>query len=321
MSVVDGALSVVPGERVVIVVDEAAGDFGRALSQAVARFHATPNVFCLEDYGVRPHGQLHEAIRGALEHANASVMNIAFHGGEFPMRAEFVDLAAYGKLRHAHMVGVSRSSLLAGLAADPSAIARLSRAIRVRILPESSVRIRSELGTDVVVRLAPWCRWYETSGVIQPGTKANLPAGELVTSPASVDGLYVADGSVADAGGCLKGDLKANPIKIWFEGGRVRDVLGANEELVTGLMAQMARTENLDRVGLVNFGTNLGMTAPAEDIFTSQKLPGLHLSLGLSFPQRTGASWNAMDWIAFTTRGCEIDIDGEAVMRGGRYLI
>ena len=235
--------------------------------------------------------------------------------------AELVDLAAYGKLRHAHLVGVSRHSLLAGLAADPVDIARLSRAIRVRILPESTLAVRSPCGTDLRVRLEPWCRWYETSGVIQPGTKANLPAGELVTSPASVDGVYVADGCVADASGGLARDVQSEPVRAWFEGGRLRDVQGPDEELVDQMTAQVARTANLDRVGLVNFGTNLGMTEPAEDIFTSQKLPGLHLSLGLSFPQRTGASWNAMDWIAFTTRRCEIDIDGEAVMRNGRYLV
>lgn len=321
LSVVDGALAVVPGEHVVVVVDAASRDFGRALEKAIAFFHATSETFVLEDFGERPHDDLHEKLREAVDRADASVMNIAFHPGEFPMRAEFVDLAAYGKLRHAHMVGVSRASLLAGLIAEPASIARLSRALRVRILPTSTVHVFSAAGTDLTVRFERWCKWYETSGVIQPGTKANLPAGELVTCPASVDGVYVADGSLADASGGLTRDLASGPVRLQFEGARIRDAQADDDALAARILAHVCRTENLDRVGLVNFGTNLGMTEPAEDIFTSQKLPGFHLSLGLSFPQRTGASWNAMDWIAFTSRRNAIDIDGQPVMRDGRYLV
>ena len=319
--VIDGALAVVPGEHVVIVADEVNERFAQVLADATQPFHATVEVFKLEVFGPRPHATLRPEIRASLERAHASVLHITFQQNEYPMRAELVDVAAKAGLRHAHMVGVTSTSIAAGLAADPFRIAQLTRALRLRILPSSRIVATSEAGMDVTIQCESWCRWYETSGVIQPGTKANLPGGELVTSPGPVNGVYVADGSVANASGTILADLAERPIRIELENGFVRKIDGDDARLVEQLSTSILRTPNLDRVGLINFGTNLGMTEPADDIFTNQKLPGLHLSLGLTFPQRTGASWNAMDWIAFTTRKCDIDVDDVPIMRDGRYRV
>lgn len=319
--VMDGALAIVPGEHVVVVMDASTSEFGETLAAAVGNFRATVDAFVLEDLGPRPHGALHALIRRSLRRAHASVMHTSFHRGEYPMRAELVDVAVSNRLRHAHMVGVTRRSILAGLAASPVRIAEVSRALRLRILPSSRIRVRSDAGTDLVVRCEPWCRWYETSGVIQAGTKANLPAGELVTSPSSVDGVYVADGWVGDGGGLVHAELAGSPLKLAFAKGALQGIEGEDDAMIRQLRQMIAHTPNLDRVGLVNFGTNVGMTGLVDDIFTNQKLPSLHLSLGLSFPEKTGASWTARDWIAFTARNGDVDIDGSAVMRGGRYLI
>jgi len=319
--VMDGALALVPGEHVVLVIDRSTAEFGNYLAAAVRPFRATVETFVLEDLGPRPHSMLHALVRKALSHAQASVMHTSFHRGEYPMRSELVDVALAHGLRHAHMVGVTRRSILAGLAASPIRIAEVSRALRLRILPDSRIDVRSARGTDLVVRCEPWCRWYETNGIIQPGTKANLPAGELVTSPASVDGVYVADGWLGDGGGTVHTELAVSPLKLYFARGVLLRIEGDDPSLVRHLEQMIARTPNLDRVGLVNFGTNVGMTGLVDDIFTNQKLPSFHLSLGLSFPERTGASWSARDWIAFTARESDVDIDGAAVLREGRFLV
>ncbi len=319
--VMDGALAIVPGEHVVVVTDASTAEFGEALVAAVSGFRATAEAFVLEDLGPRPHGTLHPLIRRALPRAHASVMHTSFHRGEYPMRAELVDVALSNRLRHAHMVGVTRRSIVAGLAASPLRIAEVSRALRLRILPNCRIHVRSYAGTDLMVHCEPWCRWYETSGVIQPGTKANLPAGELVTSPSSVNGVYVADGWVGDGGGLVHAELAAGPLKITFARGAVVGIEGEDEAMVRQVQQLIARTPNLDRAGLISFGTNVGMTGLVDDIFTNQKLPSFHISLGLSFPEKTGASWTARDWIAFTARNSDVDIDGAAVMRAGRYLI
>ena len=40
--------------------------------------------------------------------------------------------------------------------------------------------------------------WVKTSGLINPRYWSNLPAGEVFTTPASVDGRFVCDGTAGD---------------------------------------------------------------------------------------------------------------------------
>ena len=51
----------------------------------------------------------------------------------------------------------------------------------------------------------------KTSGLISPDKWANLPAGEVLTSPARVDGVYVVDGILGDYISARLGDLHATP--------------------------------------------------------------------------------------------------------------
>jgi leucyl aminopeptidase (aminopeptidase T) len=319
--VVQGALALAAGERLAIVVDEAGVAFGALVSEAAGELGASSALFVLETLGPRPHHVLHASVRDMLPNAQASMLHVRFHAGELPMRAELVDLAATLRLRHAHLVGITRTSLVNGLAVDPRRIAELSRALRIRIRSDSLLSVRSGSGTDLTVRLEPWCRWYETSGVIRAGTKANLPAGELVTSPAEVTGVYVADGFVGDGGGTTAENLSEAPMRLEIDRGIVRRLDGGPAGLGDRLLRVVKDTPNLERVGLVSFGTNVGMIALADDVFTNQKLPSFHLSLGQPFPERTGATWRAMDWIAFTATGSDVDVDGAPLMRAGRYLI
>jgi len=52
-----------------------------------------------------------------------------------------------------------------------------------------------------------------------------------------------------------------------------------------------------------------------------QNLPGLHLSLGNTFSDITGAEPGALSQLTLTTSGADIDLDGTQLLRAGRYLI
>jgi hypothetical protein len=72
----------------------------------------------------------------------------------------------------------------------------------------------------------------------------------------------------------------------------------------------------------VNFGLNIGLEAPVGDVFTDQKLPGVHMVLGSSFPEVTGARWDSPSWIGLTSAGqVDVDIDKTPILRGGRYIL
>jgi leucyl aminopeptidase (aminopeptidase T) len=319
---VDGALGVVPGERVVIVHDAAHEEIASLAAASVRLARAEPILFRLEDHGARPVAHLPAAVADALTEAQVSLLCVEFNGGELAMRSEMVKSAADAGTRHGHMVGVSAASMIAGFSVDPRRIAEKSRALQVRIGPTSRITVRSANGTDLVITLSPRNRWLDYGAVVLRGKRVNLPGGELVTSPEDVSGTYVADGTLGDADGALKKSLAATPVKLEIQRSRVIDLSCPRSPNLGHLVAsRLSHAANLDRIGLVGFGVNIGLTEPNGDVFSDKKVPGVHISLGETFPEQTGATWTSQSWIALTSGKQDVDVDGSAMMRGGRYLL
>jgi leucyl aminopeptidase (aminopeptidase T) len=332
---VEQSLVVVPGESVLLVYDLAHEAIAEAVTDAVRRARSETIAVRLEDLEPRPHASLHRTIKDAIPRAQASLLLVDFHRGELQMRTEMVELALAQRLRHGHMVGVTRASMVAGFSVDPARIAQKSRELVVRLRPDARILVRSggpgsakdvtrsAQGTEVelVIALAPHCRWVDFGCIVGSGKRVNLPGGELVTSPESVDGAYVANGTLGDADGAFNRSLQATPITLRIAGSRVKAVeCPSDPALARAVTACLARTPNLDRVGLVSFGVNLGLTTPIGDVFSDQKIPGVHLSLGETFPQSTGATWTSKSWMAFTSVEHDADIDKTRVLRRGRYV-
>ena len=61
----------------------------------------------------------------------------------------------------------------------------------------------------------------KTSGIINPRYWSNLPAGEVFTTPASVDGTFVCDGTAGDYFNAKYGTLDATPLVLEIRGGRL----------------------------------------------------------------------------------------------------
>jgi aminopeptidase len=319
---VERALGVVPGERVLIVHDAAHDEAATVVASTVQHARSEPLILRLEDLGPRPHMRLHTRIAEVLPSAQVSLLLVDFHAGELEMRTDLIALAATHRLRHGHMVDVSRESMIAGFAVDPRRIADKARALVLRLRPDSRISVRSALGTDLTIQLAPNHKWVEYGAIVTAGRRVNLPGGELVTSPLSVDGVYVADGSIGDADGALRRRLQATPVTLTIAASRVQNVeCHADKALARAISDRLLRTLDLDRVGLVSFGLNVGLGEPVGEIFTDQKLPGVHVSLGETFPDKTGASWTAKSWLAFTITASDADIEKTPVLRGGRYVI
>jgi leucyl aminopeptidase (aminopeptidase T) len=318
---VQGSLGIVAGERLLVVTDAAREPLTKAISDAVRAEGGTCTVLVLEQLAPRPHARLHAGIVDEVQTAQATIALFGFERDEHEMRTRLIEEARKAGTRHAHMIGVTHRSMVAGLAIDSRRIAEQARALLVRFGPDSRIVVRSRAGTDLTVKLAPRCRWVEYSGVVRPGRRDNLPSGEVVTSPAEVDGVYVADATLGDADGQLATSLRTTPITLHIAGARVKAVECAEPAISRRVQDRMARVVDLDRVGLISFGTNTGMLEPTGEIFPDQKLPSFHISLGVTFPELTGATRTCTSWIAFTATNSDVDVDGTVVMRGGRYLI
>ena len=137
------------------------------------------------------------------------------------MRHELLEAVKTLSLRHAHMVGISRKSLIAGFSVDHARVLAMTRAVRTRLRPDSLFRVRTPAGTDLEVRLDASMRWSEHVGVIRPGKWENLPSGKLSTCPGSVRGVFVADASMGEQFGQGVGVLDRTPVRVELDGSRL----------------------------------------------------------------------------------------------------
>jgi leucyl aminopeptidase (aminopeptidase T) len=316
------AISVVPGENVVVVYDRAREAIGQSIVDAVQTTSAKVEAFMLESFGERPLGGVPEPLRDAMGRAQASVMLIGVDDPrELPLRREFVGLVESLKLRHAHVIGVTRRALIAGFNVEPARIVDMTRQVRVRITGKSTLRYRTAYGTDLEVTLNPDARWGEHVGIIRPGRWENLPAGQLFTSPANVKGVYVANASL-DIG--FKGQppsLETAPVRFEIDEGACRAVTCDDPELAQAVDQHLRGTPDLDRVGQVALGTNPGLASPIGEPVFDQCVPGLHLVFGWTNPKVTGATWVANAILSANGSGGDLEVDGKVLMRSGRYLI
>jgi leucyl aminopeptidase (aminopeptidase T) len=305
----------------VLVVDRSRRDVGSALLEVARDIGADPIVHEIESHGERPLRQLPEALRSALGRAQASLVNIAFEDGEIAMRLEILEAVRALSLRHAHMVGISRRSLIAGFSVDHARILDTTRAVRTRLRPDSLFRVRSPAGTDLEVRLDASMRWAEHVGVIRPGKWENLPSGKLATCPASVRGVFVADASIGGQFGQTAGLLERAPVRIEIDGSTCRSVRCSDRAIQRDVESFLQREHNLTRVGGICLGTNVGILSPTGEIIADQNLPGLHLIFGTAASEQTGATWSTRAQLPMTCASEDVDLDGAPLLRAGRYMV
>jgi hypothetical protein len=319
--IIEDALCVVRGERVLVVVDRARRDVGVALAAAVREVGATCALVELEALSSRPVPQVLPVMHAALESAQASVLLVGFVDDELPMRLEYLERVRTLGLRHAHMVGVSRRSIIAGFSVDPQRVRDVSRAVRMRLRPDSVLRLKTPLGSDLTVRLEPSHRVVEHVGVIRPGKWQNLPSGELMTAPRLVDGVFVCDASMGASFGEAAGLLTRTPVRLDIAASAVTRVSCSDRGLQRAVETFVRSEPGASRVGTAVIGTNVGIASATGELVCDQNLPGLHISLGNTFPLMTGALATTRAQLTLTCCSSNVDLDGAPLLRGGRYMI
>jgi leucyl aminopeptidase (aminopeptidase T) len=319
--ILEGSLSLVPGETVLVIVDRPRADLVPSLAEVANVCGARCEVAVLDDIALRPLREVPKALEEKLARAQATVLLVGFVEGEHTMRLELLERVRELGLRHAHMVGVTRRAMLAGFSVDPTRILDATRSVRTRLRPKSVIHAKTGAGTDVTVKLDPSHRWAEHVGVIRPGRWENLPSGELMTSPESVDGVFVCDATAGGAFGAAAGVLTRTPLRLEIEGGIVKSVSCSDSSVQRGVEAFLALDRYSSRVGTIVLGTNVGLLAPIGELVCDQNLPGLHLTLGSTFPDVTGAPATTTAQLSLTSSGGDVDLDGAPLIRAGRYMV
>jgi len=241
--------------------------------------------------------------------------------GELSARMAIVKVVERRQIRYAHMVGVTPEIMQQGMRADYRMVDRLSDKLRDRMLRAETLTVKTEAGTKFAAHFDRGLDWVKTSGLISPRYWSNLPAGEVFTTPATVDGTFVCDATAGDHFNGKYGDLQRTPLTLEIKGARLRNVACDRKDLEQEFWDYCHTDENSDRVGELAFGTNLGLSEMIGILLQDEKFPGVHIAFGDPYGSQTHANWKSRTHVDVLTRNCDVWIDQDQIISKGRYQL
>src|SRR5215469_8294080 len=271
---VETCLAVQPDEHVALIADAQSSAVAASLSAALEQVRASTTELLLEEFSPRPMRGAPPAVLQALEKADVGILAMNPQPGELTARMAIVRVVERRRIRYAHMVGVTPQIMQQGMRTDYKLVDRLSDKLRERMLRAKTLTVK-------------------TSGLISPRYWSNLPAGEVFTTPATVDGTFVCDATAGDYFNGKYGDLQCTPMKLTILGGRLVRVECARKDLEKEFWEYCHTDENSDRVGELAFGTNLGLSEMIGILLQDEKFPGVHIAFGDPYGSQTHADWKS----------------------------
>jgi len=318
---VDVCLGIRPGERVVVIADEVSRSVAASLERALHEQNAEFTGLLLESFGPRPMSEAPKAVLDALENTDVGVLCMTPQPGELGARMAIVRVVERRQIRYAHMIGVTPEIMQQGMRADYRKVDELSDRLRERMLRAETLTVKTAAGTSFSAHFDRGLDWVKTSGLISPRYWSNLPAGEVFTTPATVDGTFVCDATAGDYFNGKYGDLQATPLTMKIEGGRLVKVDCPRKDLEKEFWNYTHTDENSDRVGELAFGTNLGLTEMIGILLQDEKFPGVHIAFGDPYGSQTHADWKSRTHVDVLTRNCDVWIDDDQVIEKGKYQL
>ena len=264
-----------PGEGVLVVVDEPLAEEGSALTAAAGEAGARPTLELWT--GERP---LEHAPPAVVEAGNEADVCFSLQaeplGEEAGARFELLD-AVTGRGGRMLYLGLVDGALLRGeLSAEPPDLAETARDLLTRLEGSRMVRIRGRAGTDLTLRVEGR-PWLTDAFPLEAGGFGNYPGGEVFVAPRreGADGLLVADLTVP----YTVDGLVDEPVRLRFEGGRVRSIEGGRAaELLRELVADAG--EGADVIAELGIGFFPGL-APRGHVMLDEKAAGTaHVAIG-----------------------------------------
>jgi aminopeptidase len=318
---VEVCLAIQPSERVALIADEPSREVAASIAAALASVGAPVESILIEQIAARPLTQAPQQVLDALERCDAGILCVHPLQGELASRMAIVATVERRRIRYAHMVGVTPRIMREGMRADYRRVDRLSQQLCERMPSARRLTVRTAAGTDFTATFDASLVWVKTSGLINPRYWSNLPAGEVFTTPASVDGTFVCDGTAGDYFNAKYGALDRSPLVLEIRGGRLQSARCARADLERDFWTYTHTDGNSDRVGELAFGTNLGLRDMIGILLQDEKVPGVHIAFGDPYGSQTHADWTSRTHVDVLTRECDVWIDDDQVIARGEYVL
>lgn len=307
------------GEIATLITDEESRQGMAAIATQLREVGVKVQVYIIEEMGKRPIGGVPQEVLQALDASQISVYWSIPLPGELKSRLQILNAVTENKLRHAHIIGLSRDYFIEGLKADYRTVRDLQERIVARLEKASEIRFTSPSGSDLVSPLPMETRWVCLSGIIEPGAWQNLPSGQIMGVPHTASGSFVADAAIGEWFGPRYRNLSDYPLKLEIEDGRCREASCENQRLAREFMLYIRSNPNSDRVGEMSLGANLGLKRFTGNALIDENVPGCHIALGDPLPELTGASWQSKTHVPLVGRDATIYLDNVPIMEDGRY--
>lgn len=168
------------------------------------------------------------------------------------------------------------------LRVPPDELSARNTSLLESFMHAEKLRIETSGGTSLRVTLDnKRHRWISNRGVWRPGHFVILPAGEVATYPASIDGVLVADFAFnVNAMTDRDSRLSDHPITVHIEGGRAVDYK-CEDKLITAFLQESFHNHCAYNVGELGFGTNIAVrNADFQNSHVNERCPGVHIGFG-----------------------------------------
>lgn len=142
--------------------------------------------------------------------------------------------------------------------------------------------VSSQYGTNLNIELENNnYHWISNRGVFVKDQPIIIPAGEVATYPAKINGTLVADFAI-NSNNITDIDvrLNENPIEVLIEDNKVKDFYCRNKKICS-FIEEVFHTPHGNRVGELGIGTNLGIEQPIKlNSHINERVLGVHLGFG-----------------------------------------
>ena len=323
---VETCMGISENDRVLIVCDEPTVSIGKTLKETVKEYTQHIRFFNLDLYGKRPLEKLPDVILETATSSTATFWTAGSYKGELEtLRMPFFKAAITGG-RHAHMVSITDEIVEKALTGDYIEIEKFTNKIHSMAKESKEVRITSEKGTDLHLKVGKY-KWIPSTGIIRGiGNWHNLPDGEIFTTPYGAEGVAVIDGTIGDYFDkeYSLAEIQENPITLDIRGENPAKLVKIQcdnkklEEELNGYVDQHHCSRNFGELGI---GTNLFIDGLIGNMLMDEKYPSAHIAFGDPNAGMTLANWNCPEHIDMIIRDCSIWFDDKMIMEKGKFLV
>ena len=301
-------LGVKEGENFLVLTDTEKEAIGRALFKAGLEVGADAQLVVMRPrtrHGEEPPKPIAEM----WARCDVFVAPTKFSLTHTQARKKAIDAGSRG----ATMPGVTEEMFLDTMGIDYSKVKEYCERMKRVLDGAKEIRIKSTLGTDLVVSVEGRVPIMDTGILHSKGDFGNLPAGEIFVAPVegSANGLIFFDGSVAGVG------ILTEPMRVEVKDGYAVNITGGGAGQIKKLLEPVGKEAyNIAETGVgCNFGAKIvGNILEDEKVYET-----VHIALGDS--STIGGNVKAGIHLDGLVKRPVFIVDGKEIIKDGKWLV